>query len=77
MRTDNATDGAIGPLSGLFTDTTESQIPSHDIMSTNNDDNDNEQRDLIESNLTTEQASAAVGTDGKSNKDGKCGNCSW
>ena len=48
VRTDGATDGAIGPLSGLFTDTMETQIPSHD-MSNDNDDNDNdkEQSDIV------------------------------
>ena len=55
--TDGATDGAIGPLSGLFTDTMESEISSN-----NNDDIDNGQSNMIvDSNLTSAQASETIG----------------
>ena len=51
-----ATDGAIGPLSGLFTeDTIDSQIPT-----INNDDN-GMSNNVIDSNLTNIQASETIG----------------
>ena len=51
-----ATDGAIGPLSGLFTeDTIDSQIPT-----INNDDN-GMSNNVIDNNLTNVQASEAIG----------------
>ena len=67
VHTGGATDGTdvIGPLSGLFTTTMESQIQSEAI---NNDDNDNGQNIehvVIDNHLT--QASAATGSIGKSN----------
>ena len=70
VHTDGATDGVVGPLSRLFATTTESQIPSHDNTTVNNDDNDNGQNVehvVIDNNLTTTQASDAIGTIGQSN----------
>ena len=54
------TDGASGPLSGLFTIAIDSQIPSHDT-SNNNDDNDNGRSNIIDRNLTNAQAAVNTG----------------
>ena len=56
------TDGAIGPLSGLFTTAMDSQIPSHGKSNNNNDnDNDNGQSNIVDSNLTNAQALVTTG----------------
>ena len=54
------TDGVVGPLSGLFAATMNSQIPNRNHNNNNNDDNDNGQNNMIANYLTNVRASVDI-----------------